>query len=90
MFEVYFDHFDHYFGHYCINYIDDHVLFGNEASCNSAFERLQELLQELGLEISVHKNVTPDTKVTCLGVLVDTVEGTVSVPPEKLAEIKVL
>ena len=58
-------------GHYCTNYIGDHVLFGNEASCNSAFQRLQQLLQELGLEISVHKNVPPSTNVTCLGVLVE-------------------
>ena len=75
-------------GHYCINYIDDYVLFGNEAACSAAFIRLQELLTELGLDISTHKNVSPSTKVTCLGVLVDTENFTVSVPPEKLEEIK--
>ena len=75
-------------GHYCVNYIDDYVLFGNEAACSAAFERLQKLLAELGLDISVHKNVPSATKVTCLGVLVNTEDFTVSVPPEKLEEIK--
>ena len=49
-----------------------------------------QLLQELGFAISHHKTVNPSTQVVCLGILIDTVASTISVPPEKLHEIKVL
>ena len=53
-----------------------------------AFEKLGDLLVELGLDISHHKTVTPATKVICLGILVDTNAFTLSIPEEKLKEIK--
>ena len=46
------------------------------------YVRLQELLAELGLTVS--------TQVVCLGILVDTVHCTVTIPPEKLHSIKQL
>ena len=75
-------------GHYCLAYIDDFLIFGNEAQCNRAFTRLHELLRELGLDISDHKTVAPITEVLCLGIKVDTKALTLSVPSEKLSEIK--
>ena len=45
-------------------------------------------MTELGLDISVEKNIPRSTQCICLGVLVDTVQCTVSVPQEKLEEIK--
>ena len=45
------------------------------------------LLLELGFDISEKKVVTPATKVTCLGVDIDTEQFTVSIPPEKTVEI---
>ena len=44
-------------------------------------------MAELGLTISEKKLVPPSTQVTCLGVLIDTVKGTLSIPPEKLQDI---
>ena len=44
-------------------------------------------MQELGLTISEKKLVPPSTKVVCLGVLINTEEGTVSIPPDKLRHI---
>ena len=41
----------------------------------------------MGLEISNKKLVPPATSVTCLGILVDSVQKTISIPSEKLAEI---
>ena len=55
---------------------------------NATFNRLQELLQELGLTVSAKKLVAPSTQVTCLGIVVDTVALSVSIPAEKLTEIK--
>ena len=42
---------------------------------------------ELGLTISDKKLVAPSTQVTCLGILIDTVKGTLSIPPEKLRDV---
>ena len=44
-----------------VSYIDDHVLIGSKKQCQKAFDRLTQLLTELGLTISVHKNVLPTT-----------------------------
>ena len=52
------------------------------------FNRLQELLQELDLTVSDKKLVPPSTQVTCLGIVVDTVALSVSIPAEKLSVIK--
>ena len=52
------------------------------------FTRLQSLLTELGLSISIKKLVSPSTRVTCLGIVVDTVEFSTSIPVEKLQVIK--
>ena len=46
-----------------------------------------DLLQQLGLEISRKKLVAPCTTAICLGILVDWVNRTISIPDEKLKEI---
>ena len=51
---------------------------------------MQELLLELGLTISSKKLVAPSTEVTCLGIVVNTLNFTVSIPSEKLLAIKEL
>ena len=40
------------------------------------YNALTELVGELGLTISEKKLVPPSTQVTCLGILIDTVKGT--------------
>ena len=55
-------------GFYVLSYIDDHMIYGNEANCKRAFERLTSLLQELGFTINLKKNVLPTTKMICLGI----------------------
>ena len=45
------------------------------------------MLQELGLTISVQKNILPSQQVVCLGVLIDTQKFTMSVPSDKLQDI---
>ena len=75
-------------GYYILSYIDDHMIFGLEEICKKAFDRLTSLLHELGFTISEHKNVTPTTKAICLGILIDTNDFSMSVPTDKLAQIK--
>ena len=77
-------------GHYCCNYADDFLLIDGNEKCNLAFDRLSVLLPDLGFDISHHKTVQPSTKVICLGILVDTVSFTTSIPEEKLKKIKII
>ena len=71
------------------NYSDD--LGGVEASYEralAAFNKLSWLLADLGLAEAVKKAEPPSTCMTYLGVQFDTVSMTMSVPPEKVTEIK--
>ena len=70
------------------NYIDDFLCVSTPAKFQSSYVRLQELLAELGLMVSPTKLVSPSTQVVCLGVLVDTVNQSISIPSEKLNIIK--
>ena len=59
-------------GHDVINYIDDVIGFGTVSTAHTSFCALQHLLHKLGFDISIKKLVRPATKVTCLGVEVNT------------------
>ena len=69
------------------NYIDDVIGHSVVSKSKASFDALTAPLLELGFDISEKKVVQPATKVTCLGVGIDTVEFTVSIPPDKVAEI---
>ena len=73
-----------------LNYIDDLIYIGLPSNITASYEFLIQLLQELGLEISQNKLVAPSTSVVCLGILVDSVNRTISIPEGKLAEIQKL
>ena len=75
-------------GHGIWNYIYDFLCVSLPSKINVTFTRLQELLHELGLTVSAKKLVAPSTQVTCLGIVVDTVALSVSIPAEKLSVIK--
>ena len=45
-------------------------------------------LKKIGLTISAKNLVPPSTVITCLGVQINTIEGTISGPPEKLQKIR--
>ena len=70
-----------------LNYIDDLVYIGLPSEIGTSYQCLLDLLQELGLEISQKKLVAPCTAAICLGILVDSVNRTISIPDEKLKEI---
>ena len=74
-------------GHSITNYIDDLVGYGTPSMAQKSYDHLYHLLQELGFKISEKKLVPPSTKCICLGIEIDTVEFTLSIPPDKLIEI---
>ena len=72
-----------------VNYVDD--LGGVEDNfdrANAAYTKLHWLLGDLGLDESIKKAEAPSTCMTYLGVQFNSVDMTMSVPPDKLTEIK--
>ena len=69
------------------NYIDDIIGHSVVSKSHDSFRALRALLLELGFDISENKVVELVTKVTYLGVDIDTVQFTVSITPEKITEI---
>ena len=70
------------------NYIDDLIYTGLPSTINQSYQFLLSLLEELGLDISIEKLVAPATSVVCLGISIDTISRTISIPDQKLQEIK--
>ena len=69
------------------NYIDNLNYTGLPSQMDVCFTFLENLLAELGLETSAKKLVLPSTSITCLGILIDSIQKTVSIPQEELAEL---
>ena len=74
-------------GYHVTNYIDDIIGQATVFQADASFNTLYDLLGDLGLDISEKKLVFPSTKASCLGVIINTENFTVSVPAEKLNEI---
>ena len=74
-------------GQKVINYVDDYVGFGVLSDAKTSFVLLYNLLQRLGLTVSQKKLVPPSTSVTCLGVEINILTGTIAIPAEKLRQI---
>ena len=71
------------------NYVDD---FGgvesSEERATEAYTTMEWLLGDLGLQESKKKAVPPSTKIVFLGVQFDSLAMEMSVPPEKITEVK--
>ncbi|KAK3726496.1 hypothetical protein QZH41_003891 [Actinostola sp. cb2023] len=76
--------------HGIISYLDDFIGVSEPASAWKSFNYCGSILEELGLEESLNKVCEPATVVTCLGVQFDTTQMTMSVTPQRLAEIEAL
>ncbi|XP_048586681.1 uncharacterized protein LOC116621133 isoform X1 [Nematostella vectensis] len=77
-------------GKVLFNYLDDFIGVSEASSATSDFEQLGTLLSSLGLIESVSKACPPSSLMLCLGVMVDTNSFTLSVSPERLAELELL
>ena len=72
---------------YLHNYIDDLIYIGLPSEIYKSYSFLLDLLAQLGLDISMKKLVPPTTAATCLGIHIDTIDRTISIPSKKLQEI---
>ena len=75
-------------GHCIINYVDDFVGVGIPSFASASYDCLLSLLCRLGLDVSQKKLCPPSTKAVCLGIEIDTVKRTISVPEDKLQRIR--
>ena len=73
-----------------INYIDDFLGYGTPDVARRSYDALLDVMAQLGITISSKKLVAPTTQAICLGILIDTVQGTVAIPSEKLQDIKIM
>ena len=70
------------------NYIDELIYTGLTEDIYDSYRTLKALLQELGLEISISKLIEPTTMAICLGIEIETVNRSLSIPEDKLKEIQ--
>ena len=75
-------HIMHHHGHKVINYVDNYVVFGIPSDAKASFDLLFDPLQRLGLIVRQKKLVPPATSVICLGVVINTLADTTSIPAE--------
>ena len=76
-------------GHSCLGYIDDSFIVGlDKISCESAVQRMVQIMQELGFIIHPAKSVfSPVQRLTFLGFIFDSVNMTVELEPDKKEKI---
>ena len=77
-------------GHMGTNYLDDLIGVSSWNDGWVAYESLGQLLSELGLLENFEKACPPSTTQLVLGIVINTVDGTLSVPDERMAEILLL
>ena len=85
---VVFVHTQH--GYFAINYLDDLGGAEHADTAEAAFQNLRNILQQMGLQEAAHKTVAPCTLMVFLGIEVNTVTLTITIPPEKWSEIQEL
>ena len=73
-----------------LNYIDDFLGYGTPSIAKKSYDALLVVMRQLGLTISKKKLIPPTTRAVSLGIVVDTVEGTLSIPPEKLNDVRAM
>ena len=69
------------------NYLDDILGIDVPSKIDASFDALCHLLHDLGFEISQKKLERPSTQLDSLGIIVDTKEFTVSIPPKNVRNI---
>ena len=69
------------------NYTDDFIGVDEPAVVHSHFQTLLSIMVELGIPISEEKLFPPSEEVPCLGILINVVTGTLSIPDDKLHQI---
>ena len=72
-------------------YIDDFICVGSdESTCNICYLTLIELIESLGLIVNFKKVCAPTQRMAFLGVVIDCSLRTLSLPDEKVCDLKLL
>ena len=74
------------------HYLDDYIIMGSPKSteCGKDLEKALAVCSELGVPVAPHKCVGPLTRITFLGIEVDTVALELRLPGEKLEKLRQL
>ncbi len=75
------------------HFMDDYIIFaakdaGKSRSCHDMLELFKGLCKDLGVPLAPDKTIGPTSKITYLGLQIDSESQTVSVPQEKLDKVK--
>ena len=73
-----------------IHYLDDFLIAGppHSPTCNDSFIRIEELCKQLGIQTKLEKRTPPTTSITFLGIQLDTISQTASLPEDKLTKLR--
>ena len=77
-------------GIWTCSYLDDICGVAPPRTANSTFLSLVNLIESLGLPINQEKVSKPVQQLTCLGIDINAHTGVLSIPPEKISQIKTL
>ena len=74
----------------CLHYLDDFLILGSGGSndCGVALQRALQICAYLGVPIAQKKTEGPATKLVFMGIEIDTVEGVMRLPSEKLQRLQ--
>ena len=67
-------------GYRIIDCIDDYIGVALPSIASDTLDALVDIMSQFGLTISEKKLVSPSTQVVCLGVLIDSIKGTIQIP----------
>ena len=75
-----------------LHYLDDFMVFGapDSSECSDYLLILRSVFWRLGVSIAEHKTAGPSSKITFLGVEIDSQQLTLRLPEEKLTELRAL
>ena len=76
------------YGYFAINYLDDLGGAAHKDQADAAFQKLRTILQDIGLKEAADKTVPPCTVMVFLGIQVNILEMTLSIPEDKWLELK--
>ena len=73
-------------------YLDDYLLLGPPSSmtCGQALRVSLDLCEALGVPIAEHKLEGPAPSLSFLGIQIDTIQGTLALPTDKLVRLRAL
>ena len=72
-----------------VNYLDDFLFIAlMKAICNQYLQRFLDFCSEVGFPVALEKTEWASTMITFLGLLINTMNGTVSIPIDKVERAK--